>query len=68
MNEEELKYYFIQYWYNTNPAILMEDELKNALFKIYCEVEKTIPKGGENRLFLLSKIYKQRILKGKTIL
>ncbi len=66
MTLEQQKYYFIQYWASTNPIILMEDELKDVLFKVYCEVDKTIPENyGENRLFLLNKKYKQRILKGR---
>ncbi|MGB4269048.1 MAG: hypothetical protein WBK20_07690 [Spirochaetota bacterium] len=66
MTEEELKHYFIQYWYCTNPSILMIDDLKNVLFNIFCEVEKTVPiKVGEHRLEIIFKLYKQRILKGK---
>jgi hypothetical protein len=74
MTEEELKHYFIQYWYCTNPSILMCDELKGVLFNIFCEVEKTVPiKVGEHRLEIIFKLYKlcvfsfvERILKGRT--
>ena len=67
MSKEELEHYFIQYWYCTNPSILMCDELKGVLFNIFCEVEKTVPiKVGEHRLEIIFKLYKQRILKGRT--
>lgn len=39
-------------------------DLKNVLFRIYREVEKTIPE-CEERLFILCKKYKERILMGK---
>lgn len=64
MNEEQLNYYFIQYWFNTNRAILMMDDLKKVLFEVYREVEKLVPLHLEQRIKIIEDLYKQRILKG----
>ena len=61
----EERYYFIQYWACTNPKILTFDDLREILYKIWQEVwEKYENYIGENKLFLICKKYKERVLNG----
>ena len=62
MIEDEM---FIQYWFCTNKKVLMINELKDALYKIWLEVvEKFKNYNLEDKWFRVGDYYKERIIKG----
>jgi len=66
MRHKQCKYYFCRFWVFENPLILADEKMRKVLFKIWREVWKHFNMyQGEDRLRLITKRYKQRILKGK---
>ena len=64
---EEQEEMFVQYWFNTSRKILMLNELKDTLFRIWSEVcEKFSDYNYEDKWFRIGDFYKERITKGET--